>query len=101
MKKATGMVIKAFRKHLDYKQEFVANKLNITVSCLANIENGRVGMDIEKLYLASKVFKIPIKDLIILITEVYDTGNDNGLAGALKYLKPILPDEDHLDEKEF
>lgn len=95
MKKASGQVISAFRKHLSYKQEFVANKLNITIATLANIENGRVGIDIEKLYLVSKVFRVPVKTLMELIVEVYQNGCDDHLNSAVKQLKnlPVVDTE--------
>lgn len=98
MKKSTGKVIKAFRKHLSYTQEHVADKLNITVATLANIENGRVGIDIEKLYLASYVFKIPVSDLLTLIIEIFEKGNDNGLTSAVQQLRTIRPAEQGLSE---
>ncbi|WP_113651508.1 helix-turn-helix transcriptional regulator [Pedobacter namyangjuensis] len=98
MKKSTGKVIKAFRKHLGYTQEFLADKLNITVPTLANIENGRVNADIEKLYLASHLFKIPIRDFLTLIVEVYEKGNDEGLAGAVRQLNTFNNYRDELFE---
>lgn len=89
MKKATGIVIRVFRKHLCYTQQFVADKLYITVATLANIENGRVSLDIEKLSLFSKTFDIEVRILLSLISEVSENGNENGLSGALKHLKPL------------
>ena len=89
MKKATGQVIKAFRKHLNYTQEFVAKQLNITVETMANIENGRVSIDIQRLYELSHIFKIPLKDLVTLASEILEKGNDEGLVPAVKYLKQI------------
>lgn len=64
MKTATGKVIKTFRNHFGYTQQFVADKLNITTATLANLENGRVSLDIEKLYNLAKVFEVPIKDYL-------------------------------------
>ncbi|MFI5451334.1 helix-turn-helix transcriptional regulator [Pedobacter sp. UC225_61] len=97
MKRATGKVIKAFRKHLNYKQEFVAKKINITTETLANIENGRVGIDLEKLYLISLLFKVPAREILSLILEIFDKGNDEGLASAVKQLRVITDDEDLLE----
>lgn len=88
MKTASGRVIRAFRKHLSYTQDFLADKLNITTSTLANIENGRTSLDIEKLYLLSKIFGIPERILFSLIVEIYEKGNDEGLIHAVAQLKP-------------
>ena len=89
MKKATGKVIRAFRKHLGYTQEFVADKLNITITTLANIENGRVGLDIEKLYYLSRVFAIPIRIVLDLIIEIFEKNSEDGLLNAIKELKGL------------
>lgn len=93
MKTATGKVTKAFRKHSSYTQEFVADKLNITVTTLANIENGRVGLDIEKLYLLNKVFAVPVRTIIDFTIEVFEKKNDDGLADAIKELKNLSKDD--------
>ncbi len=87
MKTATGKVVKAFRKHLNYKQEFVAKKLNVTVATIANIENGRVSVDIEKLYYLSLIFRIPLKDMVTLASEIFEKGSEEGLKNAIKELK--------------
>jgi transcriptional regulator with XRE-family HTH domain len=87
MKAATGKVIKALRKHLDYKQDFVSKKLNITPTTLANIENGRVGIDMEKLYLLGKIFGVPPKTIFELAIAVYETNTDDWLNNAVKSLK--------------
>ena len=94
MKTATGKVIKAFRKHLNYKQEFVADKLNITIGTLANIENGRAGLDIEKLYQISKLFHIAPGIIFDLIIEIYDTHEDHWLINALKLIKTPPSNDD-------
>ncbi len=93
MKKETGKVISAFRKHFGYTQQFVADKLHITTAALANIENGRVSLDIEKLYLVSKIFGIPERLLLSLIIEIYEKGNDDGLIHAVEQLK-VIPIDD-------
>ncbi len=87
MKTATGKVIKAIRKHFNYKQEFVAGKLNITIDTLANIENGRTGLDIEKLYLISKLFAIHSGIILDLILEIHETKEDYWLNKTLIRLK--------------
>ncbi len=93
MKTATGLVIRSFRRHLSYTQQFVADKLNITVTTLANIENGRVGLDLEKLYSLSKLFGIPVGVLLALIIEVLNNGSDCGLENAVQHLKPLQFDD--------
>ncbi len=93
MKTATGKVIKAFRKHLNYKQDFVSKKLNITPTTLANIENGRVGIDMEKLYLLGKIFCVPPNTIFELSIEVYESNTDDWLDNAVRKLK-LLPETD-------
>ena len=98
MKKATGKVIKAFRQHLNYTQEFVAKKLNVTVETLANIENGRVSVDIERLQELSFIFQVPLKDMVILASEVFANGNEKGLTTAVEYIRNAHP-ETNADEQ--
>ena len=99
MKKATGLVIKAFRKHLNITQKEVATKLNITISTLANIENGRVSLDIEKISLLSKTFGINVGIFLSIITEVSENGNENGVLAALKHLRPLPTNNLEREEK--
>lgn len=96
MKTITGKVIKAFRQHLGYKQEYVAHKINIDVKTLSNIENGRVGLAIDKLYLLSKVFGIEPKVILELTIEIYETGSYHWLDSAVEELKhpPISNEKD-------
>lgn len=94
MKTATGKVIKAIRQHLGYTQNFVADKLNITTATLANIENGRVSIDLEKLYQLCLLFKLPMRIMIQLIYEIHEKGSDEGLANAVKQLINTQTDED-------
>ena len=96
MKTATGKVIKAFRNYLNFTQKQVADKLNITVETLANIENGRAGLDIEKLSLLSKVFGVPARILLDLTLGINAKGSDEGLANAVRQLKTIPID--HLED---
>lgn len=91
MKKETGIVIRAFRKYQNYTQYFVANKLNVTVETIANIENGRVSIDIERLYKLSFIFGVQIRDLMALIAEIFEKGSDIGVTTAVKYLSPSNP----------
>ncbi|MFN0290650.1 helix-turn-helix transcriptional regulator [Pedobacter helvus] len=89
MKIASGRVIKAIRLHLSYTQKFVANHLNITVTTLANIENGRVNLDIEKLYHLSLLYRMPARDILELIIEIHQKGNEEGLVSAIRQLRSI------------
>jgi transcriptional regulator with XRE-family HTH domain len=87
MKVATGQVIKAFRLHLNYKHEYIGAKINITTHTLSNIEHGRVGLDLEKLYKISKVFGVSSKDILLLIIEVFESPESlSYLNGAIKHL---------------
>ncbi len=98
MKTATGQVIKAFRMHLNYKHEYVGAKINVTASTLANIEHGRVGLDLEKLYKISKVFGVPPKDILQLVIEVFEfEENVNYLDNAVKQLVSLPNDKDFIE----
>lgn len=89
MKTASGKVVKSIRTYLGYTQKFVAAKLNITVTTLANIENGRAGLDIEKLYHLSRLYNIPARDILALIIEIAEKNSEEGLAGAIKSLRAL------------
>ena len=86
MKIAIGKVIKAFRKHLNFKQDFVASKINITSTTLANIENGRVGVEVEKIYLMAKLFGVAPRIILELAFELNESDNDIWLNNAIKAL---------------
>ena len=86
---AIGIVIKAFRQHLSYKQDFVAYKANITTKTLANIENGRVGLDLDKLYKLGQVFCIPPSVIVDMALRVHESGQENWLPNAIKTLKTL------------
>jgi len=88
MKTAAGKVIRAFRTHRNYKQAFVANEINITVETLSNLENGRVGLDIEKLYKLGLLFNVPHKIILELIIEIHETGTHDWLETAVKKILP-------------
>ncbi|RZL31814.1 MAG: XRE family transcriptional regulator [Pedobacter sp.] len=87
MKVATGKVLKALRKHLNFKQDFVASKINITTSTLANIENGRVGVEVEKIYLMARLFGVAPRIIIDLAIELNEAKSDLWLTDTIKALK--------------
>lgn len=93
MKKATGKVIKAFRKHLGYTQEFVATEINVTTRAIENIESGRVSVDVEKIHKIAKLFKISPGLILELATGIVETDNDMGLESAVKQLRPVSKEE--------
>lgn len=96
MKTATGKVIKAFRNHVGYTQQFVADKLNITTATLANLENGRVSLEIEKLYNLAKVFEVPSRVILDLAIEIYENKDDSRLGNVLKHIRPISDKEEQV-----
>jgi len=99
MKLATGKVIKAFRKHLNFKQDFVASKINITPTTLANIENGRVGVEVEKIYLMAKLFGVAPRIILELAFELNESDNDVWLNNAIKALKISSENDDFKSSK--
>lgn len=88
MKKETGLVIKAIRLRLGYKQDYVAQKINISPSLLGHIENGRTDLDIRRLYQIAKVFGVLPRNLLELIIEIYESECDANLDAAVKYITP-------------
>lgn len=86
MKKETGLVIRAIRLRLGFKQEYVAQKLNISASLLGHIENGRTDLDIERLYQLAKVFGVLPRHFLELIIEIYETDSPRGLDAAVKFV---------------
>ena len=99
MKAATGKVIKAFRKHLNFKQDFVASKINITPATLANIENGRVGVEVEKIYLMAKLFGVAPRIILELAFELNESDNDIWLNNAIKALNIKSENDDFTSPK--
>ncbi len=87
MKTATGKVNKAFRKHLNYTQEFVANEINITTQALARIENGIAGADMDKLHQLAKLFRIRNGQILDLATEIFETKDDSWLEKAIQHIR--------------
>ena len=81
---AIGKVIKALRFHSKFKQEILASKANITVKTLANVENGKVGIDIVKLYSISNALGIPIGLIPKLALEIVEKGQEDQEKVALK-----------------
>ena len=50
MKKRIGNIIARLRKEQKFTQEYVAYKVDITVNSYANIERGRVDVNISRLH---------------------------------------------------
>lgn len=86
MKKEAGKVIRAIRKRLGHKQDYVASKLNITPGSLANLENGRTGMDIEKIYHLSRIYNVTASCILELTIEIYESDREESLDGAIRYI---------------
>ena len=101
MNTITGKVIRALRLHYNYKQDYVAAKIGISTKTFANVETGRVGLDIEKLYKISKVFRLPSRDLYQIIIEIYENPEDNyRLPNAIKNVLKNFNDEISTEDDE-
>lgn len=96
MKKETGLVIKAIRLRLGYKQDYIAQKINISASLLGHIENGRTDLDIWRLYQLAKIFGVLPRNLLELIIEIYESECDANLDAAVKYITPPATGEQEL-----
>jgi transcriptional regulator with XRE-family HTH domain len=90
MNKSIGKVIKAIRKHLNYTQKRLAQELNITTATIANMENGRVRIDVDRLQLLSVIFQVSLANMLALAAEIEKNGNEVGLAKAIKFLQRSL-----------
>lgn len=88
MKKSTGKVISGLRKHCRLTQKELAEKMHITVATLANIERGRVGLDLEKLCMLSKIFSASADTILSLILLDVRLKDDRFLED---FLKNVLP----------
>ncbi len=86
MRKETGLVIKAIRLRLGFKQEYVAQRINISASLLGHIENGRTDLDIGRLYQLAKVFGVLPRHFLELIIEIHETDSATGLDAAVKFV---------------
>lgn len=64
MKEALGLIIANYRSQLGLTQEYIAFKMGITVNSYANIERGRVAVNIEKLYILANVLDVKVHDII-------------------------------------
>ena len=81
---AIGKAVKALRVHSKFKQEYLAYRAKITVKTLSNIENGKVGIDIAKLYSISNALGIPIGLIPKLALEIVEKGQEDQEKVALK-----------------
>ena len=81
---AIGKTVKALQVQFKFKQAYLASKANITVKTLANVENGKVGIDIVKLYSISNALGIPIGLIPKLALEIVEKGQEDQEKVALK-----------------
>ena len=81
---AIGKAVKALRVHFKFNQEYLAYRAKITVKTLSNIENGKVGIDIAKLYSISNALGIPIGLIPNLALEIVEKGQEVQEKVALK-----------------
>jgi transcriptional regulator with XRE-family HTH domain len=64
MKKHVGLVIKQLRNDNNLKQIYMAHKLNLTLESYANIEQGRVDINTEKLKRIATILGIQASEII-------------------------------------
>ena len=60
-----GNNIRKVRQLKNYKQEHLADKLNITTASLSKIENGKTDISLSRLYEVAKALEIKIEKLFI------------------------------------
>jgi len=56
--------IRRQREHLNYSQEYVAGRLNISQSGYSKIEQGASSINVERLYQIAEVLEITPKELL-------------------------------------
>ncbi len=56
--------IRRQREHLNYSQEYVADRLNISQSGYSKIEQGASSINVERLYQIAEVLEITPKELL-------------------------------------
>lgn len=76
MKKKVGYVIKELRKQRGLSQIYVAYRLNITVESFANIENGRVDINTERLEKIASILNTSASQILFSAESLNST---NGL----------------------
>ncbi|QIL42447.1 helix-turn-helix transcriptional regulator [Pedobacter sp. HDW13] len=85
--KSIGDNIKQCRHSLNLSQADAAKKLNISTPAFCKIETGQTDLNISRLQQISKVFKVPVAQLLGL-SAALDT------AGELAMLKKELMEKD-------
>lgn len=77
MKDELGRVIIACRKRCNYKQEYMAFKLGITVHSYANIEHGRVNVTTSKLMAIAELLGLKAHQILNMTENLCD-GHGSG-----------------------
>lgn len=84
MKTEVGLVISCCRKNLNFKQEYMAHKLGISINTYANIEKGRVDINTEKLLAVSQILGIKAHQILALAEEIKEVGEIDWVSSVTK-----------------
>jgi transcriptional regulator with XRE-family HTH domain len=84
--------IRRLREFRNLNQEDVAERLQLSTRAYANIENGRAGMDIERLLQIADILHIPLLRLLTLHLNQEENLSTLPVAG---HESPIFPPEQH------
>lgn len=88
--KSLAQYLKELRKSYNYSQEFVASQLFITRQTYSHYETGRITPPVNSLYNLSKLYNIPIENLLEFTTAY----NHNQKSKTNTTINDILSDND-------
>jgi DNA-binding XRE family transcriptional regulator len=84
MKLKIGIVIMYCRKYCEYKQEYMACELGLTLKAYEKIEHGHVDISVSTLTSLAKLFGLQGHQILLLAEELYEVGNEQGLSYIIK-----------------
>lgn len=90
-----GEYLRALRTSLGLSQEYVASILNVRRQTYSHYETGRIIPPSQTMVVLSRIFKVPVEDLLIL-TSINDSENDDYLPEYSERTQPMLDMTDYI-----
>lgn len=90
-----GEYLRALRTSLGLSQEYVASILNVRRQTYSHYETGRIIPPSQTMVVLSRIFKVPVEDLLIL-TSINDSENDDYLPEYNERTQPMLDMTDYI-----
>lgn len=100
IRKQVGKNIRKERRKLDLSMEQLAEMLDISSAFLGLIERGERGTSIKNLILLSKIFEIPLDDLVLKDSKTCVSENKNNCSEKIHIINCLVP-RLASDEQEF